>query len=319
MTQYLTFSPAAEAVSTINGGIAVRNDDGIWTDTSSAQSETKACTWIQGDSNIVDSTGDLHPQDDNTQFAGQRAPIAVVDLFALLSEHLGRQMSQEKIAYVNYLSIRLENSGNGNNNNEESVGFAGEVKWYAPRRNRIRAYRMYRTAWRMMQKITPAANLLFNPVKKYKALRLGMLKSPSGVEPKMPFQSTDPFTDVDDSYAHQLTIFRAYDRMKNITNSLNVQNANVQPTNTMWRSGRCTAKPDALGFTTGISNPKSGGPGAGYQEWVWAGDQISVMNGLLAFQINNSTVTNSVTNADWADEEFKLVITVGVKGWKGLK
>ena len=320
MTQYVTVEITGNR-SNANTGTITTDDGGRWMGSVStgAQAIPHSGKWIAGSSNTLDSTGDLLPSDNNTHFDGSSRPMAVVDISSALSNIMGREMSQEKIFYVDYISLRLKNSGSGSNNNEESTAFSGYVKWYNPTQSRIKAYRMYRTAWRMMQKDDSSNNRLFSPQKIYRSLRIGNLpQTGAGGNATIPRHSDDPFSDVDNTKAFQQSIFNAYDRMKGFKTSANLLQVGGNHTNGQWLSGRCSSHPQSLGFTVGIANPKDGGPGAGYQEWIWQGPQISVMNGLLMLEISNSTSCNSWTGANWSDEEYQLEITVGVKGWKGI-
>ena len=79
--------------------------------------------WVEGNTATgsgpwLDTSGDLHPDDDPLQ-PGQKRPTAVIDIFSLLSHKLGKEVAQEKIAYVEHIGVRLLNSGNGGNNNED--------------------------------------------------------------------------------------------------------------------------------------------------------------------------------------------------------
>lgn len=270
----------------------------------------------------LDTTGDLHPDDDPIPPGGER-PTAVIDIFSLLSHKLGKEVAQEKIAYVEHIGLRLTNSGNGQNNNEESVGFTGTLAWYTPKRDRIRAYKMYRQAHRIMHKDDNINNLVFSPSTDYRSLRVGPFLHPtSAAYQTVPHQDDDFMADVGTvAYTDGVSlneIFLAYDRMNGVLDASGNVSTDGKPTNLNWIGGRCLAAPDTMHFSVGTSNPKSGGPGAGYQDFLWVGPQISLMNGLLVLTIDNSTTTNSWTDANWSDEEYQLEICLGIKGWKGI-
>ena len=283
--------------------------------------------WVEsrtgaGNGPWVDTTGDLHPDDDPITAGGAR-PTAVIDIFSMLSNKLGKEVAQEKIAYIEHIGLRLRNSGNGGNNNEESVGFTGTLAWYAPKRDRIRAYKMYRQAHRIMKKDDTANNLVFSPSTDYRSLRVGPFLHPNtSTWSTVPYQDTDFMSDVGTaSFSDGVAlneIFLAYDRMNGVLDGNGDILYDGKPNNLNWLSGRCLAAPDTMHFSVGISNPKDGGPGAGYQDFLWVGPQISLMNGLLVLTIDNCTTTNSLTGMGWTDEEFELEINIGVKGWKGI-
>jgi len=286
----------------------------------------RSARWVDGATSAgngpwVDTTGDLHPDDDPITPGAQR-PTAVIDIFSMLSHKLGKEVAQEKIAYVESIGIRVTNSGDGSNNNEESAGFAGTLSWYAPKRDRIRAYKMYRRAHRIMKKDDTINNLVFSPNKDYRSLRVGPFLHPANsTYQTVPHQDDDFMTDVGTS---SLTdgvalneIFLAYDRMNGVLDASGNVLMDDKPSNLNWVGGRCLASPDTMHFEVGVSNPKGGGPGAGYQGFLWVGPQISLMNGLLVLTIDNSTTTDGYTTG-WGDEEFGLEVCIGLKGWKGI-
>lgn len=278
--------------------------------------------WVDGASSAgggawVDGSGDIRPDDEPID--GIERPVAVIDIFSMLSAKLGREIAQEKIAYIESIGIRVVNSGYGasNNNNEQGAGFAGTLAWYSPKRDRIRAYKLYRAAHRIMGKDDLQDNFLFSPDNRYKSLRVGPFSHPIAGYNTVIDQTSDLFTDVTGSKASLTEIFNAYDVKNNVTDSTGGPQKGL-PANRHWTAGRCLAAPDSMHFTVGVANPKDQGVGAGYTEWMWAGPQISLMNGLLVLSIDDSSTTDSWTGASWTDEEFRIEVCVGVKGWKGI-
>lgn len=281
----------------------------VWVDNSSAGAAAGSGAW-------VDTTGDIHPDDDPV--GGHERPTMVIDIFSALSAKLGKQVAQEKIAYVESIGIRILNSGNGGNNNEESASFAGSLAWYTPKQDRIRAYKLYRAAHRIMSKDDTSDNLLFSPDNKYTALRVGPFSGKSAGDGTVMDQTPDLLTDVPDTWANLTEIFTAYDIKNNVLDAVGAAVQKGTPSNLHWVSGRCRGQPDIMHWSASVANPKSGGPGAGHGEFLWVGPQISLMNGLLVLTVDDSTTTNSWTGANWADEEYSIEVCIGLKGWKGI-
>lgn len=333
MTHYLTFSlqnfqntnQGLEATRLMSEANQASLMDYFTTTTSLLNKQLpNSAIWVDGatsagDGAWIDGSGDIRPDDEPID--GKERPVAVIDIFSMLSAKLGRQIAQEKIAYIESIGIRLVNSGYGgsNNNNEQSAGFAGTLAWYSPKRDRIRAYKLYRAAHRIMGKDDLQDNFLFSPDNRYKSLRVGPFNHPVGYNTVID-QTGDLFNDVTGSKANLTEIFTAYDAKNNVIDGASGVGAPQKglPANRHWTAGRCLGAPDTMHFTVGCANPKSGGVGAGYTEWMWAGPQISLMNGLLVLSIDDSSTTDSWTNATWDDEEFRIEVCVGVKGWKGI-
>ena len=154
-------------------------------------------------------------------------------------------------------------------------------------------------------------NLVFSPSKDYTSFRVGPFAHPANSQySTVPYQDIDGLIDVgvgitvDKAALNE--IFLAYDRMNGVLDSSGNIVTEGTASNLNWLNGRCLAAPDTMHFSVGTSNPKSGGPGAGYQDFLWVGPQISLMNGLLVLTIDDSTSTNSFTDANWADEEYHL-------------
>lgn len=274
--------------------------------------------WVQPGSSGVTTGGNMEPTDEGKY---TDKPRAVLDLSAILSDVKGMQISQEKIFYIDYISVTVGNSDTGNNN-EESSSYRGKIRFYTPTKQRIKAYRMYRRAWKAMRNALSALNPLFTTTPRYKALRLGHFVAYGSSNEdwsQVAYQSTDPFSDVDSTKSSLSQIFIAYDKMKKIVAASGGMNSLNLNTDQLWRRGKASAPPQALTWTAGVSNPKSGGPGAGHNQWAWYGTKpISVMNGLLTIELEGSSTTNSWTGASWADEQHIIQVDVGIVGWSGI-
>ena len=329
MTHYLTFRAVNEVGEFGDGTQRIRSDacldpKDIFTtgNATSGNLTTDSAVWVQGRSSDgngpwVDTTGDIHA-DDHPNTTRER-PVMVIDIFSALSAKLGKQIAQEKIAYVESIGIRILNGGDGGNNNDESASFAGSLAWYSPKADRIRAYKLYRAAHRIMSKDDTAENLLFSPDNSYTSLRVGPFSATTAAgDATVTGQTPDLLTDVTGSMANLTEIFTAYDIKNNVLDQTGVAVQKGTPDNLHWVSGRCRGQPDVMHWSASVANPKSGGPGAGHGEFLWVGPQISLMNGLLVLTVDGSTTTNSVTGATWSDEEFQVEICLGLKGWKGI-
>lgn len=299
MTHYLT-SAVVEA-----------NDD-VDTYTFDSSGFGAACVapnWIRFiESSQVDSDGAVNIDVDG-EYPSTARPVAVIDLSAALSQKLGRQISQNQTFRVNYISVTLENHDDTIDNNESAV-FSGRVRWYSPTHHRVEAYKLYRSAWKHYYKGS-TNTLAFDDEHtatgggSYQGLRIGLCES--AAYEQVPYQATDPFTDVEGAWPNLNIIFNAYDNM------LPSGDVSKQPDNALWTSGR-TGYPDGIDWSTYLKNNGDNQMNAQVGAFQWNGD-ADVMCGLLCLDVQGSSTQGGLSAA--FTDEYRIRVSVGVSGWGG--
>lgn len=266
--------------------------------------------WVQSDQ--VDSDGAVNLDNDG-EYPADARPIAVIDLSAALSHQLGRQIAQNQTFRVSYLSVECCNADD-TLDNKESAAFQGRVRWYSPTHHRVEAYQMYRDAWRSYY--TASTNTLAFDDEgtavgggTYKGLRMGLVEPDavdgSAVGEQVPFQSTDPFTDIEGTVPNLNPIFNAYDKV------LPSGAVDKKPANALWTSGR-TGYPDGIDWAVSFKNTGDNALNAAETHFEWSGD-ADVMCGLLCLDIGHSATQRSIVFTD----EYFIRVTIGVEGWGG--
>jgi len=268
------------------------------------------CRWVL--SSQVDSAGAVNIDDDGEYPANAR-PIAVIDLSAAISHQLGRQIGQNQTFRISYLAVSIHNRDD-TVDNEESASFAGRIRWYSPTHHRVEAYQMYRDAWKHYYKGS-TNNMMFDSSGlatgggDYRGLRVGLL-NPSQMDAghvgeQVPFQATDPLTDVEGSFPCLNAIFNAYDKI------VDPGDVDRKPGNALWTSGR-TGYPDGITWNCSFKNAGGSGIGAAETHFQWDGDG-EVMCGLMALDIAHSSTDDAWTFSD----EYYIRVDVGIAGWGG--
>lgn len=263
-------------------------------------------------SSQVDSQGGVNVDQDG-EYPTNARPIALVDLSAAISHQLGRQIGQNQTFRVNYLSVSIHNRDD-TLDNKESALFAGRIRWYSPTHHRVEAYKMYRDSWRHYYKGS-TNSMVFDSAGDatgggdYRGLRVGLL-NPSQMDgghtgEQVPYQSTDPFTDIEGSFPCLNAIFNAYDQI------VEPGDVDRKPGNALWTSGR-TGYPDGITFQASMKNSAASGVGAAHEQFQWNGD-ADVMCGLLALDIGHSSTDDGFVFED----EYYVRIDVGIDGWGG--
>lgn len=268
------------------------------------------CRWVL--SSQVDSAGAVNIDEDG-EYPENARPVAVIDLSAALSHQLGRQIGQNQTYRIRYLSVSVHNRDD-TTDNEESAAFSGRIRWYSPTHHRVEAYQMYRDAWKHYYKGS-SNHMLFDSAGTatgggdYRGLRVGLL-NPSQMDgghngEQVPYQATDPFTDIEGTFPCLNAIFNAYDEI------VDPGDVDRKPGNALWTSGR-TGYPDGITWNCSLKNAGANGVGAAETHFQWEGD-ADVMCGLLTLDVGHSTTDDAWTFAD----EYYVRIDVGVSGWGG--
>ena len=300
MTHYVT-SSIIEGADTL---------DSYTFDSSGFGAAAVAPNWIRWiESSQVDSGGGVNIDVDG-EYPTDARPIAVIDLSAAVSHYLGRQISQNQTFRIKYISVTLENKDD-TIDNQESAMFSGRIRWYSPTHHRVEAYRLYRESWKAYY--TASTNTLaFDDEHTatgggtYKGLRLGLCET--AAYEQVPYQATDPFTDVEGSWPNLNTIFNAYDNM------LPSGDVDKKPDNALWTSGR-TGYPNGIDFQASMKNMGAAQVAADCQQFQWNGDG-DVMCGLMALDIQGSSAQGDLGDTVFTDE-YRIRVTIGVDGWGG--
>ena len=300
MTHYVT-SAIVEANDTV---------DTYTFDSSGFGAACVAPNWIRFiESSQVDSDGAVNIDVDG-EYPADARPVAVIDLSAAMSHHLGRQISQNQTFRVKYISVQLENHDDTIDNSESAV-FSGRIRWYSPTHHRVEAYQMYRSVWRDYYR-TSTNTLAFDDEHTatgggtYKGLRMGLCET--AAYEQVPFQATAPFTDVEGTFPNLNTIFNAYATM------LPSGAVAKKPDNALWTSGR-TGYPNGIDWVTYHKNMGDNQIAAAAEGFQWNGD-ADVMCGLMCLDIQGSSAQGNLADTVFTDE-YRVRVTIGVDGWGG--
>lgn len=264
--------------------------------------------WVE--TTQVDSDGAINIDVDG-EYPKDSAPSAVIDLSAAMSHIMGRQIAQNQTFRVKYIQVSLQNHDDTVDNSESAV-FSGRVRWYSPTHHRVEAYQAFRKMWKAYYQSTTAANLFIDPDHyatqgEYKGLRVGLVETAAGGIQQVPFQSRDPFTDIDGIYPNLHYIFDAYDEVT-------IPSVDKKPENALWTSGR-TGYPEGIEFQTYLKNMGSNQLAAQAEPYQIACD-ADVMCGLMAVTFTGSSAQGDLADTIFTDE-YRVVITIGVEGWGG--
>jgi len=265
------------------------------------------CRWIE--TSQVDSGGAVNIDVDGEYPANAR-PVAVIDLSAAMSHLMGRQISQNQTFRVNYVSVMIENQDDTIDNSESAV-FSGRLRWYSPTHHRVEAYQTYRSAWKHYYKGS-TNTLAFDDEGSatgggtYRGLRMGIAETAASEQ--VPYQATDPFTDVDGTFPNLNCIFNAYDKM------LPSGDVDKKPDNALWTSGR-TGYPDGIDWVTWHNNMGSNQLAAKADAFQVELD-ADVMCGLLVLDVQGSSAQGDLADTIFTDE-YTFRVTIGVDGWGG--
>lgn len=232
-------------------------------------------------------------------------PSAVIDLSSAVSMVTGRQVTQNQTFRISHLSVVIENDDFGDDNHECLVA-TGRFRYYSPQDHRINAYQTYREVWKNHYRGGTTTSMAFSAAGTqgdYKALRLGIGED-YNLE-QVPFQSNDPFTDVDGSFSNMSEIFKAYD---NANGTLGEEFGNR-----LWLDGR-TGHPEALCWSAFNRNSGSSGDEGMINSFHMNFDNpLKVMCGLLHFTVDTTQADDSFS----FDDEYHIRIGIGIDGYGG--
>ena len=265
--------------------------------------------WVENTAH-VGSDGELEIDWDG-EYPAYNSPLCVIDLSAAMSHIMGRQIAQNQTFRVKYIQVSIQNH-NDTLDNSESAVFNGRVRWYSPTHHRVEAYQAFRKMWKAYYQSSSAHSLFIDPDQyatqgEYKGLRVGLVETAAGGIQQVPYQSRDPFTDIDGIYPNLQYIFDAYDEVT-------IPSVDNKPANALWTSGR-TGYPEGIEFQTYLKNAGANqlaAQGEPYQVDVDA----DVMCGLLAVNFTGSSTQSDILEGLFQDE-YRISITIGVEGWGG--
>lgn len=300
MTHYVT-SSIVEGADTL---------DSYTFDSSGFGAACVAPNWIRFiESSQTDSGGGVNIDVDG-EYPEDARPVAVIDLSAAMSHHLGRQIGQNQTFRVSYISVMLENKDDTIDNSESAM-FSGRVRWYSPTHHRVEAYQLYRSSWKAYY--TASTNTLaFDDEHTatgggtYKGLRIGLCET--AAYEQVPYQATDPFTDVEGAWPNLNLIFNAYDNM------LPSGDVDKKPDNALWTSGR-TGYPNGIDWQASMKNMGSQQVAADSNQFQIDCD-ADVMCGLMCLDIQGSSAQGDLADSVFTDE-YRIRVTIGVDGWGG--
>jgi len=206
--------------------------------------------------------------------------------------------------------VTLENKDDTIDNSESAM-FSGRIRWYSPTHHRVEAYRLYRESWKAYY--TASTNTLaFDDEHTatgggtYKGLRLGLCET--AAYEQVPYQATDPFTDVEGAWPNLNLIFNAYDNM------LPSGDVDKKPDNALWTSGR-TGYPNGIDWQASMKNMGSQQVAADSNQFQIDCD-ADVMCGLMCLDIQGSSAQGDIADSLFTDE-YRIRVTIGVDGWGG--
>jgi len=288
-------------------------DTNTYTFDSSGFGETKvAPNWIRWlESHQVDSDGAVNIDVDG-EYPADGTPMALIDLSSAMSHIMGRQIAQNQTFRVKYVQVLIENHDD-TIDNSESASFTGRVRWFSPTHHRVEAYQAFRKMWKRYYESATATNLFIDPEHyatqgEYQGLRVGLCEtSPLAGIQQVPFQSRDPFTDIDGIYPNLHYIFDAYDEVT-------IPDVDGKPDNALWTSGR-TGYPEGIAFQCYSKNMGSNQLAAQAEPYQVDLD-ADVMCGLMALTITSSSAQGDLADTVFTDE-YRVTVTIGVEGWGG--
>ena len=221
----------------------------------------------------------------------------LVDLSQMLSQRLGKQMSQMASYRVNYIGIQLVNVNDGNDN-DGAAEFSGRVHWFEPSKHRIDAMQLARQVEKRNEEADIDSNSwILSLAKRYIGMRFNW-----DADNQIAAATAEGFSALSGQYWDLKELFTVYNQMTgDVMDSAN---------NKLW-SDR-TGYESQMGFTAAYSNKDEVGYHPSNSPFVFQSDNpIEVLGGMLMIDVENS----STDTPQIIDDDYDIMVTVGVSGW----
>lgn len=232
-------------------------------------------------------------------------PIAYIDLSNMLSQRLGRQMSQMMIYEIDYIRLELLNVDDANDN-DTGASFSGYLSWHSPTAHKIKALKMATKLDRLVEE-TDIDNdsALFSSSASYTGLRFGF-----NGDNQVSYQSDEAFSQLQGSEWDMQDIFEAYD--------ISYPAAGLLKDNYMPERGNTVT--DDIGVSFGYQNKTDSDDIDTYSPlstpYELNNAKIDCLGGLLRLELTHSSVDDGLNTI--IDDDYEVRITVGVKGWRKI-
>lgn len=261
---------------------------------------------------------------------GERtSPNFIVDLSHLLSQRLGKQMSQMATYRVKGFRIELQNADDSNDNNY-GLCVGGTIGWYSPTAKRIDALQYARQFKRDMRygEVSDSGDP-FSPYrtsKGYTGMRFNWTEDNDGVYGAV----DDGTTILSGTEFSMYEIFDHYNEAIGGNPGEEGYGTGTGAGNALWVTRLGEGQVDNIGWTTSYLNSAyhdsqdltlSGDafvfqPDSRPYELMLSNNHFDVLGGLLkvAFKHNNTKNPRAVH----VDDEYKVRLTVFIEGWEGF-
>ena len=269
------------------------------------QDENQWLTFTVGGSNDDIDAGNAFPG------AGEGVMLdrILVDLSQAMSQRLGRQMSMMSTYKVNYISIALVNSPEGDNK-QGALAVGGKIEYHAPTQHKIDALGLARATEKAKESSEiDGDSWLLSTSPSYRGLRFNW----SG-DDEVVYPSPESFANLSGDQWDMQEIFQIYNAMHPSTKN-----------NTLWSAGRAGYQ-DSIGWSCAYHNQTdidSEAFGAVDEQFnpnsfpfIWnvaPGQEIEVLGGLMNIQINHCNMPEPFSQVD---DDYYVQVTIGVSGWR---
>jgi hypothetical protein len=232
-------------------------------------------------------------------------PIAYIDLSNMLSQRLGRQMSQMMIYEIDYIRLELLNVDD-TNDNDTGASFSGYLSWHSPTAHKIKALKMAANLERLVeQDDIDNDSKLFSTTSSYQGLRFGF-----NSDNQVSYQTTEGFSALLGTEWDMQEILEAYD--------ISYPAAGVLKDNYLPERGNTVT--DDIGVSFGYQNKTQSTGTQVYSPlstpYELNNAKIDCLGGLLRLEITHSSVDDGFNTT--INDDYDVRITVGVKGWRQI-
>lgn len=236
----------------------------------------------------------------------------VVDLTHVMSKIVGRQLSQMANYRVSYIGVELRNVDD-TVDNDNAILVGGDLEYLAPHKKSIDALQSLRTFMRDESQHTSEDDMWRTADKNYRGLRFGW-DGDTLVEGNTGDATSDAF----DSNA--LNLDQALDRYNTVTGGFPSAEGYDDSGHgqALWAK-RAPVYTSKIPFTCSLQNPERDADAYNTtpqsKGFVWQANYpqqaISVMGGLIAVNLKHG----NTDTAGVVEDEYELIVSVGVEGW----